>query len=260
MPFPQCERVIYSRNPLVEVTCQLDFEPSDGEENPQIRADQAIEIHSGVKNELPQFSIGKKLTVDLNTESKQVISNEEPTYEFISVAQDVKITLTRDFVNLTVSNYSGWEDFSSLLSSFLEQGLYQVIERRGYRRVGLRYKDIIQRSSLGLEGHSWNELLNSYISKLYDEENCISKNIIGEQSSIRVKLEDNGQLSLQYGLVTNNATREECFLIDGDFFHEGKVNNGSVREYMDKYNLSARNLFRWCITDKVHNALQPQKA
>jgi uncharacterized protein (TIGR04255 family) len=73
---------------------------------------------------------------------------------------------------------------------------------------------------------------------------------------------EDGAITLRHGLV--NARDEEqnidelAYLLDADFYKEGKIGRGDyVWELLDCYNKSARNLFRWCITDRLHIAMEP---
>jgi uncharacterized protein (TIGR04255 family) len=46
-------------------------------------------------------------------------------------------------------------------------------------------------------------------------------------------------------------------LIDADFFSEGRTNLDDVLARLRTYNKHAGRLFRWCITDELHEALGP---
>ncbi|WP_237457539.1 TIGR04255 family protein [Pseudomaricurvus sp. HS19] len=254
MPFPKCERVIYGKNPLVEVTCQINFKPTGD----PIRADQALKIHSLISSDFPQFNIAKKVVVEIQAPNNQVVSTEEPTYEFSTLDGHTKVVLLQGSVAIVTSQYKNWEIFSSSLSTFLDKGFFSVLSMGAVERIGLRYKDVIQRTDLGLEDRPWSELLNPYISSIYEDGNVIANNVVGAQTTLNIKLgESEGMLTMIHGLVKNNATQEQCFLIDGDFFYEGAVEYGAVNGFLDKFHDSARNMFRWCISDVVHRSLQP---
>ncbi len=263
MPFPHQERVVYKSNPLVEVVCQLVFKKPIFKacENNSDAEKLALEVHEVVRKDLPLFNTIKRIEVELKTESQEVINKDMLAFEFATLDKTSRIILDSESVSIVTNKYLGWENFRGALNKFLETGLAPLVKLDSFRRIGLRYKDVIQRRELNLQECTWDELLNPYISKLYDRTNEIAASIVGEQSILDVKLDDEnaGMLKIHYGLVTNNKTQEQCFLIDGDFFAEGEIKKDDCWDYLDKYNIKARNFFRWCITERLHSALGPSK-
>lgn len=88
MQFPDYERVIYERNPLYEVTCQLNF-PSIL----KITSQQPVEFHEGIRNEYPNLYISRPIdlpipiTPDSNTNVLESLSQmlaSETSYTFTS--------------------------------------------------------------------------------------------------------------------------------------------------------------------------------
>jgi uncharacterized protein (TIGR04255 family) len=74
---------------------------------------------------------------------------------------------------------------------------------------------------------------------------------------------EQGQVNFKHGLVTvkepGKNNEEIAYLFDADFYTEQKIErDGNVWNLLDQSNKSARRLFRWSITDILHNAMQPQ--
>ena len=51
---------------------------------------------------------------------------------------------------------------------------------------------------------------------------------------------------------------EICYMIDADFYNAGKVPVEGAIEKLDYFNKHASRLLRWCITDRLHQAMEPQ--
>jgi len=76
------------------------------------------------------------------------------------------------------------------------------------------------------------------------------------QSGIRFE-GDMGQVALRHGLVQTADNGETCYLIDGDFFSDRRIETEHVHSKLDYFNHQAGRLFRWCIADVLHEAMQP---
>jgi uncharacterized protein (TIGR04255 family) len=71
------------------------------------------------------------------------------------------------------------------------------------------------------------------------------------------------QVNLNHVLVTikesQDSNEETAYLIDADFFSDQKIEgNENAWTVLDQFNRSAGRLFRWSITETLHEALQPQ--
>lgn len=260
MPFPDQPRVKYQQNPLVEVICQWAFDDQTQKAVSTLDAAIAARIHDAIKDRFPLFNIAKRVGLEVNTQQQTVQQRDAEQYEFRSIDSSKKIDLNQNSVTLTTVVYDGWEVFRDDFLYFIDHGLNQAFGSLGVKRIGLRYKDVVQRSSVGLDKEPWNHLINPYLSNLHHEDNEMAVNIIGEQSQIVIALPNQeGRLNVTYGLVTNANSKELCFLIDSDFYYEGQLDDPTTREYMDRYNVKARNFFRWCISDSLHGALAPER-
>lgn len=256
MPFPEQPRVKYQNNPLVDVVCQWVF--SGKTSGSELNAVSAAEIHEKIREQFPLFNIAKIVSVEVNPQNQSLNQFEEEQYEYRSADSSKKIDITKNRVTLTTTMYTSWEEFRGDFLSVVDLGIKPIFGDIEISRVGLRYKDIIERSSIQLTEASWDELITPYLSSFYSKENAMANHVVGEQSKIVLSLPENeGRLNITYGLVTNSNTQEQCFLLDSDFYIEGKLDDSAAREFMDRYNIKARNFFRWSITDKLHNLLQP---
>lgn len=258
MNLPEFERVIYKRNPLVEVVCQLRFPPIL-----KISHQEPVEFQDTIRFKYPLFEATR---TQLSSEISQVVQQlglplqSDVAYNFKSEDQRWSISLTKDFIALNTSSYERYEQFKQRLEEAL--GIFEAIYKPSfYTRIGLRYQDLIIRSKLGIEDKNWSELIAKHIASELHETN-LSSSIQTIVKSLVLRTEV-GQINLNHGLVNvqeaQGSSEEIAYLFDADFYTEQKIEeNKDVWNILNQFNQSAGRLFRWSITDTLHNAMQPQ--
>ena len=163
MPFPESPRVRYGRNPLVEVVCQLKFPTilRIDAEPPAAFQEKIRHLFPEYRMTQPQLPAGVRLPLEV----RQMMfgGTGGGSHEFLAGDEKSRVTLTRDFVALTTSDYSEWKNFSGMLANPLA-ALVEVYKPPYFSRVGLRYRDRIDRKSLGLEAVAWGDLLRDEVA------------------------------------------------------------------------------------------------
>lgn len=264
MPFPPVERVFYKKNPLVEVICQVRF-PSI------LRIDSELpsEFQERIRDKYPLFEEKKISDADffLPPEMTKVFQPDFPikqnraAYDFYSEDKIWNVSLTREFLALSTKDYIQWADFKAHFAAPLE-ALKEVYKPSFFTRVGLRYKDLIVRKSLGLENIEWSRLLKPHIAAELSSE--VEKNVIQSMHDTQIQLnERDGQVRIRHGLVhvKIDATNEDIgYLIDSDFFSEQRTEVNSVNDTLDYFNRQSGRLFQWCIKEELHRAMEPGPA
>lgn len=253
MEFPEAERVIYSKNPLAEVACQIRY--------PRILAlDERIpaEFQSKLGKSYPfvetrevvQFGIA--LNSDF-TPSKRV------HYEFTTEDRAYTITLSSEHISIATRKYERWETFSYHINSALE-ALTQSYSVPLFTRVGLRYVDIISRSRLGLEHARWGNLIRTSALGLLSEDEMPISSVAELSLATLVSLDGGGKATIRTGLgKTEDTSDETVFIVDSDFFEENALKGAAdAIAVCTRFNRSAGRAFRWIIRDELHNALGPQ--
>ncbi|WP_243902197.1 TIGR04255 family protein [Aetokthonos hydrillicola] len=256
---PESKRVIYKHNPLIEVVCQLRFPPIL-----KISHQEPVEFQDEIRFQYPLFEITQpQVPIEIAKIIQQlgVSLPSDLSYDFKSEDNKWQLTITQDFIALTTSVYERYEYFKKRLKEAVE--IFEKIYKPSfYTRVGLRYKDLIIRSKLGLKDKDWSDLIESHIaSELHNPE--ISSSIQAITKNLILKIES-GQVHLNHGLVTvkglENNDEELAYLLDADFYTEQKIErNGDVWEILDHFNKSAGKFFRWSITDTLREAMEPQE-
>lgn len=260
MPFPNSPRVIYSKNPLVEVICQLRF-PSI------LRIDSEVpsKFQEKIRHQYPLFEETpiKELKLELPPELiqafKEVISPVKTgkiAYDFLSPDKTWKVGLTREFIALSTNKYERWEEFKAYLEEPLS-ALINVYSPAFFTRVGLRYRDVICRSALGLPtDYPWSELLKPHIAGELTSP-TLADCVFGVAKKIQVRLSENAEVLIQHGFV-QHPEGETCYLIDSDFSISAQTEVTDVIPTLDLFNRQTRDFFRWCITDQLHRAMEPR--
>ena len=254
MPFPVTNRVFYTKNPLVEVVCQLRFPPvlRIDSELPSAFQDRIRDRFPEYQSSRPQLPAGLNLPAEL---AKVMFANAQSSaHEFITADGSSRISLTRDFIALSVNNYSQWANFFELLKGPLE-ALTELYRPSYFSRIGLRYRDRIERERLNLGGVPWHELIQPWIAGALADETIAPQveRILGE---VNIKLPEGGAVRIVHGL--DGETDKLAYLIDSDFYREGQVPTGEVDNVLRTFNQKAGHLFRWCIKPKLDAAMEPR--
>ena len=263
MPFPESERVVYGENPLVEVICQLKFPPildiskavpADFQKKVRKLYPLYEEDTEPSLPELPSHIPQEALKL-----AAQFLQDGSRTHRFLTDDGLRVIALTKDFVAVTDRAYLTWEKFRKDIDLVME-AVEEVYEPAFYSRVGLRYRNVIDREQLGLQREPWDALL--------------SKELIGSLMSAK-KLRDNvrhvltvavisidevtgGFVRLRHGLVNRPQEGEgQMYVIDADFYSEEREATKNVVATVDRFNGLAGQLFRWAIKKRLHEALRP---
>ncbi|MDH5921077.1 TIGR04255 family protein [Vibrio splendidus] len=262
MPFEQKPRVRFHNDPLVEVVCQFVF-VSEVEDFRSGSAEKLVQLHDSIKDKLPLFKRSKNVSLDVNTDTQSVSQVEAPVYEFSSIDETVRVVVSPDSVAFVTTKYESKEVFFdyifSVYDALLHLGMVLPI-----KRIGLRYKDVIQRSRLAENGESlqWNELLKSSLVSILEEEELTKTQILGAHSNFTIALDSinkNAKVNVNCGIVNHAQSHEQCFMIDSDYFIEGIFDYDSASDFLHRANVKARDFFQWCITDKLYEALRPER-
>jgi uncharacterized protein (TIGR04255 family) len=259
MIFREVSRVIYENNPLQEVLCQLKFPPIL-----RIASEIPAAYQEKIRKEYPfveETSAEPGLPPGLPLEIRKLIQSfsipTEKAFGFVSADRHWKVSLNKEFVALSTTQYVRWEDFKQHLATPLE-ALAEHYAPPFFTRVGLRYRDLIVRSKLGLEGRNWDDLLEPYIAGELAE-NTITSCIERADRDLLIRIpEANSKIHIRHGLVGDKQKREPCYYIDSDFFTDERVKTNDILGTLDRFNGEAGRFFRWCIRDVLHAAMGPK--
>jgi uncharacterized protein (TIGR04255 family) len=260
MLFPDFPRVVYRKPMLEEVICQLRFP-----DILRISAEEPAEFQEGIRSQYPHYRLQPpklekglvppeiaelvRLKID-----KAVLRN---AYDFLSEDDTSKVALASTFLALSTVKYHRWEKFrEALVLPF--QKFCEVYRPAYFTRIGLRYRDVIVRSQLGMQTEPWSALLSPHISGELATED-LSSSVREKNNTTVVELGDEaGFLRATHFLGQVVETNEQVFVVDADFFYEGKVDITHALEHLNTLNRYGGRYFRWCITDKLYEAMDPE--
>jgi uncharacterized protein (TIGR04255 family) len=252
MAFPERARVIYKVNPLEEVICQLRFPPLL-----RIESETPVAFQERIRGRFPFYKRNIGLPVPpIITPGKgvELAIGPQQNYEFGSQDEHWTLALSGEFLTLTCKHYLRWEEFRETIGQCLAPFL-EVYSPSFFVRIGLRYRNLIRRSRLGLQDVDWSELVSPWIAGAYsapelrgDVQHCFL------QSAIRLP-DDRGRVLMTCGTAKEGPSSEECYVIDADFSTHQHTESTNAIGQLDFLNVQSGRFFRWCISDHLHNAL-----
>lgn len=256
--FPEADRVVYARSPLVNVICQVRF-PADL----RMETEPPVAFQQRVRSEFPILaqktrSFISALPAEITRAFESVLPrvSEGTIWTFSTEDGTKSLELTKEHLTIASRAYRHWEDF---YGSFQEplKALAEIYRPAFFTRIGLRYQDVIRRSEVGLTGVGWWELLQPHaLGELAFSEVRERVDEISHTAMIGLP-EYDAKLRLQHGFAQVEGSSEEGYLIDGDFF-ANRTDLGREHDTINYFHDNAFRLFRWCITDRLHRALEPR--
>jgi uncharacterized protein (TIGR04255 family) len=257
MPFPKTKRVLFQNNPLIEVVCQVRFPPVL-----QIAAEEPAAFQEKVRAKYPLYR--RDEATQIPADFRHIVAqlrisslSDQLIHVFLSEDQKRFISLGRESLALTDRRYSRWEEFRDEMAAALT-ALSELYTPPFYTRIGLRYRDVVDRKKLGLNGQPWDTLLCKPLVGLLGE-SAVSDRIANFSSDVLVKLDEvkAGFIRMRHSLVSDQEGKTEGFLFDADFFTQERSEPKDVGPTLDIFNRIAGNYFRWAITPKLRAALKP---
>ena len=248
------KRVRYKKSPLVEVIFQLRFPTILTINSKQPDAFQEL-----VREQYPYY----QEVIEQNNEilfaqdgsPAQVKKSQNKNYSFISADHKYKINLTSSFIAISTKEYTQWEEFLDRIRSIIPI-FEEVYKPSFYVRVGLRYIDVITRSSLGLREKKWNELIRPHILGIVTPE--IEDGIRSFLSESEYTNADGKSITkTHFELVHVNDSPEVSLLIDCDYFVQEVTQNTEVLDVANALHVNSSSFIREAITERLHNAMEP---
>ena len=104
----------------------------------------------------------------------------------------------------------------------------------------------------------WSELLQPHVAGTLSSQ-TVSGNILVMESRSDVKLSDDKSLvRVRVKLSEDRDTHESNVTIDSDFFLNERVSISEAMNQLDYFHERATRLFRWAITKRLHEAMEPE--
>jgi uncharacterized protein (TIGR04255 family) len=263
MQFPYFDRIIFDNNPLEEVICQLRFPTIL-----KIDSDKTVlsQFQDEIRDVYPIFAPSTEPAIDLPAEISQLVqlpsailgNFNKPNFNFTSEDERWTVSLTNNFIALTCREYEKWEDFEEKLRLPF-YAFMKLYKPAFFQRIGLRYVNVIHRNRLGIDASKpWSELLEPQIAGILATPQ-FGNEVTEQNVTVVVKLEENNNwVRVHHAMGQHKETKDEVYLIDNDFFNDGKTGVDNVFTRLTQYHLWAGQLFQWCITPQLKELLVPR--
>jgi uncharacterized protein (TIGR04255 family) len=249
------QRCIYGRNPLAEVIAAIKFPPQLA-----IEEQLPIEFQGRIKQDYPLLELKNIVPMVYMANSGEPARSLgfSKAFDFISEDKTQRLSLSTDNFALTTTSYKRWEHFKPRYVAAVS-ALMDVYKPPLVSRLGLRYKDIIDRAEIGLPDTPWDHLISAELLQPFTFFAAQVDDTSRYIASMGFDL-DGAKLNINFGFVQAQDT--VAFLIDTDCYVDPATYRTSAQvegaiEELHRYSSLA---FSRSITDELHAALQPQPA
>lgn len=253
------DRCILRKNQLAEVICQFRF--------PQILiigANPPAEFQEMIRDEYPQYHARKESPAPKVVGAPGNLRLEEQpatiNYQFASQDGNWRVNLTDNFISLSCSRYTCWEEFAQKLDKPLA-AFIRTYHPAYFTRVGLRYLNFISRKDLDLEGMPFSDLIEPAYLGILGEEDVAEASVSSCTVDAQMKLRGGCMLKVHAGpgMVKQKgiADNELRFIFDQDIYMNGNIPLNTSAGALNTLHGQAYPVFRGAIRDLLFNAMEP---
>ena len=256
MLFPKSPRVVFGRNPLKEVVCQLRF-PSIL----RIASESPVDFQEAIRERYPRYNCQQPAVPPEFSQALERFGlgngGQHSTHRFSSADESSGVSLTWEFVAVWTRHYRRWEDFRSEIVR-AQEALEDVYSPSLYDRIGLRYRDVIDRSEIALADVPWDELISAPLVGLLGEP-TLARHVNDCESQLTLALEQPPEslVRIRHGLLGGSDDPPNAYVIDADFHTTTSLEGHHVINTLNDFNYLAGNFFRWAISSRLREALDP---
>lgn len=256
MLFSDRPRTHYEKTLAHEVICQLRF--------PTILSINNVEpadFQERIREDFPQYARKQDILPPQIVNGKPEPQPPVTNYHFLSQDGRWKLNLTKDFIALSTLSYPGWEEFARMLDKPLA-AFIQLYKPAYFQRVGLRYLNIVSRTTLDLEDVSWRELFTPAYLGPMAEADLAEDRVVNCGCDTQFKLDSSCTAKIHAGigrLKTNipNAPQdpEVKFIFDMDLSMGGNTACGLAAAALETLHGHSSRVFEGAITDRLRDAM-----
>jgi uncharacterized protein (TIGR04255 family) len=258
MHFPETPRVSYEKDTLAEVICQVRFPPilAIGTKPPD-------DFQERIRDRYPAYRKQGPLAAPPEIAGFVAEIGVGPGPELVThwfeQGQEgpLAISLGTQFVAVTARVYPGWEAMHTEIERAVD-ALQAAYAPAFYQRVGLRYRDVLDRQALGLADKDWADLLHPAMVSLLGADLGIdpSRDRVGTEAILHLDSPEVGRLRLRHGIGLNGG--QHTYELDADFYADDlRIQREEVFELLAKFHDQEGHLFRWAVGNDLRTALGP---
>jgi len=259
MTFPQKTRVVYGKNPLVTVACQLEFPSILSIDSEKKMAEfQEILRHNGY----PSYTVStKQIKQPSNISLRSSVEPEQVnTHSFQSDDGKFVLFLNHGFLSFETKKYEQWEIFNNKLEYLLNE-FDKYFEPSFYTKIGLVYVDVFDRKKMGLSTSKvkLSDILQPFMLGMLNTDD-IRQKVSSYQSVTEINLFDNESI-LKVSQQTMRRQDDEalCVLVNSEFYYPKKILFASILPKLDFLHKDASNFIQWIVTPDFHLKMEPKE-
>ena len=234
-------RFKYGRTALRTVVCQLRF-------NPLLKIGQELPIafQELVRSDFPKFfrsgSAGFRIGGPGTIEALPPTSTGS---QFKTEDEEWTAALGVDSLSLETTAYRDFPDFERRFS-VIEQAFQTVYRVDHYARVGLRYVNLFDSEQFP---GGWLDKFNpQLLGPMADP--FLGSDITESIQAFSLADED-------WTIAVRHGAEDQHYRLDIDHATEGRVEAGTVTERLRAFNKRIYQVFRWAISDSMHERMDP---
>ena len=252
---PSRPRAIYKNNPIIEVVCAIKFPRVLG-----LSQDMPSEFQRLVSSEYPLVEVVEPLAsfrlIGANPAPTVLDKPLHRTFKFKSEDTAWVLTLEPELLALTCSKYERWEDFFPRFVR-VAQHVFRLYGIPLVSRVGLRFQSVLVPSRIGLSGSPWRQIVQPSVLATLEYFSGPLSDLPPLDQTIVLEIEP-GKMRLKLAKVANGD--DVGLLIDTDCFvdSENFRSLGDCTERIIKLHEYSGRIFQSCISDDVHDRLEPR--
>jgi len=248
--FPRKPEVRLKNPPLVEVICQVRFPAILS-----IAKEQPSEFQEFIRERFPELGLQQGVVVripGLGSEGQPATEMQPKIYRFQTSNRESTISLAVDFFALSTNRYTHWRDFAKDLQ--LAHEAMQRVYRPAYStRIGLRYVNRLTLSNTGCKTEA--EMLDLLRPDLIVQLRGMAWSDPVSMLSQLVLVDGTAKLTIRTGYGQEQP--EPFFLLDFDYFEEGRLELDNLVERCGHYHEVIYDAFRWCLREESLAAFGP---
>ena len=232
-----------------------------GSSDSSIRNVEPADFQERIREDFPQYARKQDVLPPQIVNGKPEPQPPVTNYHFLSQDGRWKLNLTKDFIALSTLSYPGWEEFARMLDKPLA-AFIQLYKPAYFQRVGLRYLNIVSRTTLDLEDVSWRELFTPAYLGPMAEADLSEDRVVNCACDTQFKLDSSCTAKIHAGigrLKTNipNAPQdpEVKFIFDMDLSMGGNTACGLAAAALETLHGHSSRVFEGAITDRLRDAM-----
>ncbi len=234
----------YHHSPLLTVSCRLQFPPI-----------------LTISRELPatfQEKLRKDFPLFQSTQDRRGyrLGSQDSAHEILLRSESLVVSTTR---------FTSWREFQGNVTAALD-ALRTSYDPAFCARANLRFQGLLRPKSYGLTKVQWGSLINAKVLGPFSLPGQ-SGQLLGSRHEVVVTLTpSSNRFRLVHGFVQvrepGQATQpgEPAYLLDQDYFTTQQLEWAGVFSTLDRFEQEAGKFFRLCVTDQLHQAMEPKAA